>query len=188
VIEPEIKLVFASLLVLMVLAEASNGHAVLPAFVLGLVMSRHYDERREEQKRLRVVAFAFLTPFFFVKGGLNVSLGSVVTNLGPLAALLAAKMLPKVAFVLPLARRAVPRHAAFATLLMSTGLTFGTISSLYGLGAGIIDRTQFSLLVTVVVLSAVVPTLIAERAFLPDAERERRIDRRLASARSEEYV
>jgi Kef-type K+ transport system membrane component KefB len=188
VIEPEIKLVFGSLLVLMVLADASNGHAVLPAFVLGLVMSRHYDEHREEQKRLRVVAFAFLTPFFFVNGGLNVSLGSVVANLGLLAALLAAKMLPKVAFILPLARRAAPRHAAFATLLMSTGLTFGTISSLYGLNAGIVDRTQFSLLVTVVVLSAVVPTLIAERAFLPDVDEERRLDRRRSYAQAEEYV
>src|SRR5256714_7308312 len=164
VIEPEIKLVFASLLVLMVLADVSNGHAVLPAFVLGLVMSRHYAEHREEQKRLRVVAFAFLTPFFFLKGGLNVSLGAVFANLGILALLVAAKLAPKLAFVAPLARRAAPRHAAFATLLMSTGLTFGTISSLYGLNAGIVDRTQFSLLVTVVVLSAVVPTAIAERA------------------------
>ena len=188
VIEPEIKLVFACLLLLMVLADAANGHAVLPAFVLGLVMSRHFAEHREEQKRLRVVAFAFLTPFFFLKGGLNVSLGSVVANLGVLAVLLAAKMLPKAAFVLPLARRAAPRHAAFMTLLMSTGLTFGTISSLYGLGAGIIDRTQFSLLVTVVVLSAVVPTAIAERSFLPDADEERRLDRRRSYAQVEEYV
>jgi Kef-type K+ transport system membrane component KefB len=188
VIEPEIKLVFASLLVLMVLAEASNGHAVLPAFVLGLVMSRHYREHREEQKRLRVVAFAFLTPFFFLKGGLNVSLGAVVANLGLLTVLLAAKMVPKGLFILPLARRAVPRHATFTTLLMSSGLTFGTISSLYGLNAGIIDRTQFSLLVTVVVLSAVAPTFVAERSFLPDADEERRLDRRQTYAQVEEYV
>jgi Kef-type K+ transport system membrane component KefB len=161
VIEPEIKLVFVCLLVFMVLADLANGHAVLPAFVLGLVMSRHYAEHREEQKRLRVVAFAFLTPFFFLKGGLNVSLGAVFANLGLLGALLLTKMVPKIAFILPLARRAIPRHATFTTLLMSTGLTFGTISSLYGLTAGIIDRTQFSLLVTVVVLSAVVPTAIA---------------------------
>lgn len=71
VIEPEIKLVFASLLVLMVLADASNGHAVLPAFVLGLMMSRDYEEHREEQAQLRVVAFSFVTPFLFLKGGLN---------------------------------------------------------------------------------------------------------------------
>ncbi|MDX6477239.1 MAG: hypothetical protein QOH95_2750, partial [Gaiellaceae bacterium] len=153
VIEPEIKLVFVSLFVLMVLADASNGHAVLPAFILGLVMSRHYAEHREEQRRLRIVAFAFLTPFFFIKGGLNVSLRAVFSNLGLLALLLATKLVPKIAFVYPLARRAVPRHATFTTLLMSTGLTFGTISSLYGLNAGIIDETQFSLLITVVVLS-----------------------------------
>jgi Kef-type K+ transport system membrane component KefB len=188
VIEPEIKLVFLCIFILMVLADASNGHAVLPAFVLGLVMSRHYQEHREEQKRLRVVAFAFLTPFFFIKGGMNVSLGAVAANLGLLAALLAAKMVPKIAFIYPLARRADRRHGTFTTLLMSTGLTFGTISSLYGLNAGIIDKTQFSLLVTVVVLSAVVPTAIAERWFLPDAERERQVDRRLAARQSEEYV
>lgn len=188
VIEPEIKLAFLCLLVLMVLADAANGHAVLPAFVLGLVMSQHYKDHREEQKRLRVVAFAFLTPFFFVKGGLNVSLGAVASNLGLLGVLLAAKMVPKIAFVFPLARNADRRHAFFITLLMSTGLTFGTIASLYGLTAGIIDTTQFSLLVTVVVLSAVVPTAFAERSFLPDADRERRIARRLAGQRAEEYV
>jgi hypothetical protein len=71
---------------------------------------------------------------------------------------------------------------------LSRGWRSGTISSLYGLNAGIIDKTQFSLLVTVVVLSAVVPTAIAERWFLPSAERELRIDRRLAYAESEEYV
>ena len=186
-IEPEIKLVFVCLLVLMVLADLANGHAVLPAFVLGLVMSRHYAEHREEQKRLRVVAFAFLTPFFFAKGGLNVSLGAVFANLGLLGALLLTKMVPKIAFIFPLARRAIPRHATFTTLLMSTGLTFGTISSLYGLTAGIIDRTQFSLLVTVVVLSAVVPTAIAERWFLPQPSEEQEADRRVPIP-AEEYV
>jgi Kef-type K+ transport system membrane component KefB len=173
VIEPEIKLVFAVLFVLMVLADKANGHAVLPAFILGLVMARHYQQHRQEQERLRVVAFAFLTPFFFLRGGLNVSLGAVFANLGLLAVLFAAKMVPKLGLVMPLARRYVPEHATFTTLLMSTGLTFGTISALYGLNAGIIDRTQFSLLVTVVVLSAIVPTAIAQRWFSPDVEAER---------------
>jgi len=167
VIEPEIKLVFVCLFALMVLADASKGHAVLPAFILGLVMSRHYAQHRQEQERLRVVAFAFLTPFFFLKGGMNVSVAAVVANLGLLGVLFAAKMIPKLALVFPLARRADPQHAKFITLLMSTGLTFGTISSLYGLNAGIIDRTQFSLLVTVVVLSAVIPTAIAQWRYAP---------------------
>jgi Kef-type K+ transport system membrane component KefB len=192
VIEPEIKLVFVCLFVLMVLADASNGHAVLPAFILGLAMSNHFAQHRREQERLRVVAFAFLTPFFFIKGGLNVSLGAVFANLGILAVLLAAKMVPKIGLVFPLARRHMRRHATFGTLLMSTGLTFGTISSLYGLNAGIINRTQFSLLVTVVVVSAIVPTAIAQRWFAPDpkTEREREFMRRAVTEAipAEEYV
>ncbi len=170
VIEPEIKLVFAILLVLMVLGTEANSQAVLPAFVLGLVMSRHYQRHQEEQRRLRVVAFAFLTPFFFLRGGMNVSLAAVLANLGVLGALFAAKMVPKLSLVYPLARRHTGPNATFTTLLMSTGLTFGTISALYGLTAHIIDRTQFSLLVTVVVLSAIVPTAIAQRWFSPPGE------------------
>jgi Kef-type K+ transport system membrane component KefB len=190
VIEPEIKLVFVCLFGLMVLADAAKGHAVLPAFVLGLVMARHYQRHRTEQERLRVVAFAFLTPFFFLRGGLNVSLGAVFANLGLLALLFAAKMVPKIGLILPLARRSVPQHATFTTLLMSTGLTFGTISALYGLNGGIIDRTQFSLLVTVVVLSAIVPTAIAQRWFSPDVESEHRADQAFAPEPipAEEYV
>ncbi len=170
VIEPEIKLVFGSLFLLMWLGDRAHSHAVLPAFILGLILANHYAEHREEQVRLRVVAFAFLTPLFFLKGGLNVSLGAVWANVGILALLFAAKMAPKLAGIYPLARRFTAPHAVFTTLLMSTGLTFGTISSLYGLNAGIIDRTQFSLLITVVVLSAIVPTAIAQRFFQPHPE------------------
>ena len=167
VIEPEVKLVFASLFLLMWLGERANSQAALPAFVLGLVMSNHYVRHRTEQERMRVVAFAFLTPFFFLKGGMNVSAPALWANLGILAILFVGKMVPKFAGVYPLARRYTAPHATFTTLLMSTGLTFGTITSLYGLNAGIIDRTQFSLLIAVVVLSAVVPTAIAQRFFHP---------------------
>jgi Kef-type K+ transport system membrane component KefB len=169
VIEPEIKLVFAALLLLMWLGDRSGGQAVLPAFVLGLVLSRHYAAHPREQDRLRVVAFAFLTPLFFVRGGMAVSLSAVWSSLGALGLLAASKMVPKIGGIMPIARRALPGpgEAWFATLLMSTGLTFGTISSLYGLNAGIIDQTQFSLLLSVVVGSAVIPTLIAQRWFAP---------------------
>jgi Kef-type K+ transport system membrane component KefB len=130
-------------------------------------MSGHYVSHRSEQERLRVVAFAFLTPFFFLKGGMNISASALWGSLGTLAVLFAGKMGPKLAGVYPLARRFCAPHAAFTTLLMSTGLTFGTISSLYGLNAHIIDRRQFSLLVGVVVLSAIVPTAIAQRFYEP---------------------
>jgi Kef-type K+ transport system membrane component KefB len=179
VIEPEIKLVFASLFLLMWLGDRAHSHAVLPAFILGLALSNHYASHRKEQERIRVVAFAFLTPFFFLKGGMNVSVGALWANLGVLGLLFLGKMLPKIVGVYALARRYTAPHAAFTTLLMSTGLTFGTISSLYGLTAGIIDRTQFSLLVSVVVLSAIVPTAIAQRFFLPDSSAERQRDREM---------
>ncbi len=169
VIEPEIKLVFACLFVLMWLGVRADSQAALPVFILGLVMSSFYNKHRLEQDRMRVVAFAFLTPFFFLKGGMNVSVGALWANLGILAVLFAAKMIPKLGAVYPLARRYTSPHATFTTLLMSTGLTFGTITSLYGLTAGIIDRTQFSLLIAVVVLSAIVPTVIAQRFYSPGA-------------------
>jgi Kef-type K+ transport system membrane component KefB len=89
-------------------------------------------------------------------------------------------MVPKFSGVYPLARRYTAPHATFTTLLMSTGLTFGTITSLYGLNAGIIDRTQFSLLIAVVVLSAIVPTAIAQRFFHPEIEMAHRRKRPVA--------
>ena len=125
VIEPEIKLVFALLFLLMWLGDRADSQAALPAFVLGLVMSGHYAAHRLEQERMRVVAFAFLTPFFFLKGGMSVSAHALWANLGVLLLLFVWKLVPKFAGVYPLARRFTAPHAVFTTLLMSTGLTFG---------------------------------------------------------------
>jgi hypothetical protein len=72
----------------------------------------------------------------------------------------------------------VPGDAWYTTLLMSTGLTFGTISSLYGLNAGIINQAQFSVLITTAIGAAIIPTLIAQRFFLP----------RAGAAQEREYV
>lgn len=167
VIDPEIKGAFAALLVLMYVARLADSHAVLPAFVLGLAVSRIFAAHRAEQQRFRVVAFAMLTPFFFIKAGMNVGLTAVSANLGVLVFLFAVKLAAKFAGVLPAVRHYAPTHAVYTTLLMSTGLTFGTISSLYGLQAGIITGQQFSLLITTVILSAVVPTVVAQRWFDP---------------------
>jgi Kef-type K+ transport system membrane component KefB len=174
VIEPEMKGAFAALLLLMWLGAKANSHAVLPAFLLGLAVARTFQRHRATQQRFRVVAFGLLTPFFFLRSGMNVSLPLVFANVGLLAALLAAKLLLKSVAVYPLARRYARPHAAFTTMLMSTGLTFGTISATYGFNAGIISRAQFSVLVTVVVLTAVLPTAIAQRFFAPDVDAERR--------------
>lgn len=167
VIEPEIKGAFAALLLLMWLGDKAASQAVLPAFLLGLAVSPTFERHRTTQQRFRVVAFALLTPFFFLRSGMNVSLPLVWANLGLLILLLAVKLVAKSAAVYPLARRFARPHAAFTTLLMSTGLTFGTISATYGFTAGIITRAQFSVLVCVVVVTAVLPTAIAQRFFAP---------------------
>ncbi len=167
VIEPEIKGAFAVLLLLMWTADLAKSHAVLPAFLLGLAVARVFQRNPEQHRRFRVVAFALLTPFFFFKGGLNVSLAALASSVPLVVGFFVVKVGLKFAGVLPVAMRYVRPHAIYATLLMSTGLTFGTITSFYGLNAGIIDRTQFSILVTVVILSAIVPTAVAQRRFSP---------------------
>jgi Kef-type K+ transport system membrane component KefB len=167
VIEPDIKLVFAALFGFMLLAQLGHSHAVLPVFVLGAVLSRSFSRQRDLQHKLRVIAFGIITPFFFLKGGMNVSVGALATSLGLVGVLFAVKVAAKFAGVYPVARKYMRRDAAFTTLLMSTGLTFGTISSLYGLQAGYINKTQFTVLVTVVIATAIIPTVIAQRFFQP---------------------
>jgi Kef-type K+ transport system membrane component KefB len=167
VIEPEIKGAFFALFVLMWAADLADSHAVLPAFLLGLAVSDVFTRHPEEQRRFRVVSFAFLTPIFFLKGGLNVDVGHLTSGTWLLVLFLAVKIATKFAAVLPAARRYLRPHAMFTTLLMSTGLTFGTISSLYGLNAGIIDRQQFTILLGAVIGSAIIPTLIAQRWYAP---------------------
>jgi Kef-type K+ transport system membrane component KefB len=167
VIEPEIKLLFLLLLVLMAFAHKGASHAILPAFLLGLVLSRLFKGNLALQRKLRVVAFAFVTPIFFLNGGLSISLPLLRANLGLFAILLAAKLAFKFAGVYPVCRLFLPREAAYTTLLMSTGLTMGTISALFGYETGIIDQAQFSVLVAAVVASAVIPTALAQRSFHP---------------------
>lgn len=120
--------------------------------------------------RMRMMAFTLLTPFYFLKAGALVSFQAAVAGAGLILALLGVKMITKFFGVWPLthAFRFGRREGMYTTLLMSTGLTFGTISSLYGLSHQLITQAQYTILVTVVILSAVVPTLIAERWFDPN--------------------
>src|SRR5712691_5648683 len=92
VIEPEIKGAFLALFLLMWTADLAKSQAVLPAFLLGVAVARVFRGHRDEQSRFRVVAFSLLTPFFFVKGGMNVTVGA----LGPSLPLLVALFLVKI--------------------------------------------------------------------------------------------
>ena len=176
VIEPEIKFIFLILLVFIYFAQIGGGQAILPAFVLGLLMSKHFDEKRKTRvikNRLRTVAYAFITPIFFIVGGMKISITMIIASLGLFAALFAVKIVAKFIGVYFLAKKYIPNEGSmYTTLLMSTGLTFGTISSLFGLQAGIINQVQYSILVGVVVASAIIPTFIAQKWFLPVEEED----------------
>ncbi|MGB8411854.1 MAG: cation:proton antiporter [Candidatus Binatus sp.] len=177
--EPEVKFLFLVLFFLGGLATMAKSEAVLPAYLAGLVVAGVFLNDRVLVTRMRSIAFTMLTPFYFIKAGLYVSLPALVPTAGIVVILLLIKMFTKFIGVWPLGMAfGIPmRERNYTTMLMSTGLTFGTISALFGLENKIISQAQYTVLVTVVILSAVVPTLIAERFFMPDtgveAARER---------------
>jgi len=120
-------------------------------------------------RRLRTLTFGLLTPFYFIRARSFVSIPSLVAAPAAFLFFLLVKIATKIAGVYPVTKlfAAPPREAMYTTLLMSTGLTFGTISSLFGLSHGIISQAQYSALVAAVIGSAVIPTLIANAVYLP---------------------
>src|SRR5712691_13055033 len=111
VIEPEIKGAFLALFLHMWTADLAKSQAVLPAFLLGVAVARVFRGHRDEQSRFRVVAFSLLTPFFFVKGGMNVTVGALGPSIPLLVAFLGVKIAAKFAGVYPLALRWLRPHA-----------------------------------------------------------------------------
>lgn len=172
--EPEIKFIFLVLLGLGGLATAAKSEAVLPAYLVGLAVAGVYARDRVTVNRMRAIAFSFLTPFYFLKAGLFVDLAAVATGVGLILLLFGAKVGAKVISVWPTARAfGMPmRESNYTTLMMSTGLTFGTISALFGLTHGYITQQVYTVLVTVVILTAVVPTLLAQTFFEPAVTEE----------------
>lgn len=169
--EPETKFILVVLFALGALATAARSEAVLPAYLVGMVLAPLFLANRTLAQRIRAIAFSILTPFYFLKAGALVDLRAVLAGAILIAVLLAVKMATKFLGVWPLTQgfRFGRREAVYTTLLMSTGLTFGTISALYGLSHSIITEEQYAVLVAVVILSAIVPTVIAERWFDPPA-------------------
>ena len=170
--EPEVKFIFFVLFLLGGLATTAKSEAVLPAYLLGLVVAGVFVRDKTLVRRMRTIAFAVFTPFYFIKAGLYVSVSALWASFLVISVFLGLKMVTKIAGVFPLARLHCMKvkEASYTTLLMATGLTFGTISSLYGLQNGIIDQNQYTILVSVVILSAFVPTLIAQKFFQPTIE------------------
>ena len=123
---------------------------------------------------MRVTAFTMLTPFYFLKAGSLVTLSAMWNSAFLILIFLLVKMAAKFVGVWPLTKvfKFAKKESMYTTLLMSTGLTFGTISALFGYTNKIINQEQYTILVTAVILSAVVPTIIAQRWFQPDLKKE----------------
>jgi Kef-type K+ transport system membrane component KefB len=152
------------------LASWADSEPVLPAYLIGMVLAGTVGKDHQLIRRLRTLTFGLLTPFYFIRAGSFVSVPALITAPVVFLTLLAAKMVAKLVAVYPATmafNSGGKREGIYTTLLMSTGLTFGSISALFGLSHGIIDTSQYSYLVAAVVASAVVPTLIANAFFLP---------------------
>jgi glutathione-regulated potassium-efflux system ancillary protein KefC len=167
--ELEAKYLLLVLFALGALAGWADSEAVLPAYVIGMLLAGTVGRDHVLIRRLRTLTLGLLTPFYFLRAGSFVSMPALVAAPAAFLAMLLLKIASKSVGVFPVARAfgSPNKVSTYTTLLMSTGLTFGTISSLFGLSHGIVDQAQYSALVAAVIASAVVPTLIANAWFLP---------------------
>jgi glutathione-regulated potassium-efflux system ancillary protein KefC len=167
--ELEAKYLLLLLFGLGALAAWADSEAVLPAYIIGMVLAGTVGKDHALIRRLRTLTLGLLTPFYFIRAGSFVSIPALVAAPVAFVVLLLGKMVTKFVGVYPVTKvfGSPQKEAMYTTLLMSTGLTFGTISALFGLSHGIIDQAQYTVVVAGVVASAVVPTLIANAFFLP---------------------
>lgn len=167
--ELETKYLLVVLLGLGALAGWADSEAVLPAYVIGMVLAGTVGRDHALIRRIRTMTLGLLTPFYFIRAGSFVSFPALIAAPVAFISLLLGKMVTKFVGIYPVTKvfKAPQKEAMYTTLLMSTGLTFGTISALFGLSHGIIDQAQYSVVVAGVVASAVVPTMIANAFFLP---------------------
>lgn len=151
------------------LAVWAGSEAVLPAYIIGMVLAGTVGKDHVLIRRLRTLTFGLLTPFYFLRAGSFVSVPALIGAPLVFVALFFAKSFSKFAGLFPAVRafKYQRDEGLYYTLMMSTGLTFGTISSLFGLNHGVIDQTQYSHLVATVIGSAVIPTMIANTFFMP---------------------
>src|SRR3989304_10197015 len=146
--EPETKFIFLVLFGLGALALMAKSEAVLPAYLVGMVLAPFFLANKTLSHRMRVTAFTMLTPFYFLKAGSLVKLSAIWNSAVLILIFLVVKMIAKFAGVLPTTKifRFGKKESMFTTLLMSTGLTFGTISALFGYTNKIIDQEQYTAL------------------------------------------
>ena len=151
------------------LATWAGSEAVLPSYIIGMVLAGTVGKDHQLIRRLRTLTFGLLTPFYFIRAGSLVSVPDIVAAPHVFLALLAAKLTAKLVPLVPTVRyfNYIGHEGLYYSLMMSTGLTFGTIASLFGLQHHVITQAQYSFLVATVIGTAIVPTAIANAYFSP---------------------
>ncbi len=167
--EIESKYILFVLFALGALAGWAGSEAVLPAYIIGMVLAGSVGKNHVLIRRLRTMTLGLLTPFYFIRAGSYVSLPALFTGFATFVYLFFAKITTKFVGVFPITKiyKAPHKEAMYTMLMMSTGLTFGSISALYGLTHNIIDVNQYSIIIAVVIGSAIIPTIIANIFFMP---------------------
>ena len=167
--EIETKYLLLVLFGLGALAAWADSEPVLPAYLVGIALAGTVGRNHALIRRLRTLTFGLLTPFYFIRAGSYVALPALIAAPVAFLVLLISKIVAKCVGVYPVAKSygSPKKEAMYTTLLMSTGLTFGSISALFGLTHHIIDQAQYTLVILAVIASAVVPTLIANAFYLP---------------------
>jgi Kef-type K+ transport system membrane component KefB len=167
--ELEAKFILFAVFAMGGLAVWAGSEAVLPAYLIGMVLAGTVGNDHVLVRRLRTVTFGLLTPFYFIRAGSFVSVPALVSAPLAFVLLFIGKSASKSLGIWPTVRwyKYVGREGMYYTLMMSTGLTFGTIAALFGLNHDIISQAQYSYLVATVIGSAVIPTVIANTFFMP---------------------
>src|SRR6185295_20096488 len=109
-------------------AAWADSEAVLPAYIIGMVLAGTVGRDHMLIRRLRTLTFGFLTPVYFIRAGSFVSIPALIAAPFAFVLLLLVKMFTKFvgAFPVTKAHKTPQQEAMYTTLLMSTGLTFGS--------------------------------------------------------------
>ena len=86
------------------LAVWAGSEAVLPAYIIGMVLAGTVGRDHVLVRRLRTLTFGLLTPFYFIRAGAFVSVPALIAAPMVFLVLFCAKMLSKITGLLPTVR------------------------------------------------------------------------------------
>lgn len=170
--EMEAKFIIFCLLLLSACASWAGIESVIPAYFVGAALAKIAGQNTKNKtviRRIRTVTFGLLTPFAFIRIGSYVEFDSLLYIPSILMILLFSKIAAKFIGIYFVAKvyKAPHSEAMYTTLLITTGLTFGCIATLFGYSKGTINVSQYSFLIATVIVSTIIPLIIANRSYIP---------------------